>query len=1114
MLDALDECDSKDYRTLSHLFNDYYSENSSQGKLKFLITSRPYDIIESLFRPMSKRAQFVRFDGDERYKDISRDIDLVIDARINDFAPDFKLEDKMKIANHLKSRGTRTYLWLHLTLSIIEEKPSRYKRPVDIEALLSEIPSQVSEAYEKILQRSKDERMTITLLQILLTAKRDLTEAEANYALTMALAEPPFHTQADIASQCWQGDFKTTVKNLCGLIVNIYDNRLSFIHLTAREFLLSKGETDVKWEWKGRFQLTPELGQPITQCCITYLLLDDWLAGAQEEMEPETRNSMAAFPFLEYAVYYWATHFKDLGDTVSDSMKQQVRRALAAPSRYKRVWDISSGEEVSGWTDLASASRFGLYNIVEYILATENVDVNAWSADVGSALSAAVQSGQVKLVDLLISRGADVNSTNGSYYSPLTRAIQYENEELVNLLLLHGADARVPDTHLGESPVQKAAENAARTGNKRIFLAVLSKYVDLDTAEGIETAVVNKNALAAGARNSKYLEMLLDVLGRDMHLTQHMLEILMSEAESERRRGAGKDTVASRALKMALDRRNCGFSIKASMLKNVTNSTGKIELLHRLLSRKEEFQFLVTEEVIQTVAEFGDPEKMKLLLEHFDTVDGISRDILLRAASNRSRRGRSAMLQLLLDCWKGTIENGEDILLEAIFLGDKNTVECLLSHPGFHFHVSHDVFLELVSRKGWEEVSKTILERTGLEVLKDDYLLGEAARCATSDLMRLVLDRLGNSYVLAENVLCEATWARDAIPDKLRMLLEWQGNDTKLTPAVFVAAARGRAKVLDWLLETRSQEVEVTEELIEAVVEDDMFQRKIGSLQNLLCLKPNDVARLAPFALLMAARHHNMGVLWLLADEGLITPDMFTEEALLAMLARDKLYSFMDYFMTKLLEQTTIGAKLMERIAMHKDAVTLLTFIRRKRPACFYITEGMIEAAAKNGQEEVLHYLSRWKAEAAAGDKGHSVAAVIHDKWFVAAQFRSAAVHGNVQGMQIALDKGADPNLPNLDGVTPINAAALLFQGVESVLFLATRQDVDVNAADKDGTTPLHNAVKERSVKRVRALLEAGADPDTADSKGVTPYMLVMGQKGRRPEIVGLFRTSHTRLAV
>ncbi|KAJ6788228.1 hypothetical protein PWT90_04372 [Aphanocladium album] len=152
VLDALDECTWKDrdyfFRCLYHLYGD--ERLSSSANLKFLITSRPYDDIERAFRSRAG-IKYFRFDADDRHKEISGDIDLVIDSRMATFASEFDESDRKKIAERLKSRGTNTYLWLHLTLSLIEENPSEYSRHKNVEALLSDIPDELSRTYEKIL---------------------------------------------------------------------------------------------------------------------------------------------------------------------------------------------------------------------------------------------------------------------------------------------------------------------------------------------------------------------------------------------------------------------------------------------------------------------------------------------------------------------------------------------------------------------------------------------------------------------------------------------------------------------------------------------------------------------------------------------------------------------------------------------------------------------------------------------------------------------------------------------------------------------------------------------------------------------------------------------------
>ena len=85
----------------------------------------------------------------------------------------------------------------------------------DVEALLSGLPSEVSQAYERILERSKNELHTETLLQIVLVAARPLTLDEANAALALALKKRGFDSPAALESSMWpRENFKNTVKNL------------------------------------------------------------------------------------------------------------------------------------------------------------------------------------------------------------------------------------------------------------------------------------------------------------------------------------------------------------------------------------------------------------------------------------------------------------------------------------------------------------------------------------------------------------------------------------------------------------------------------------------------------------------------------------------------------------------------------------------------------------------------------------------------------------------------------------------------------------------------------------------------------------------------------------
>src|ERR1700757_2028613 len=65
--------------------------------------------------------------------------------------------------------------------------------------------------------------------------------------------------------------------------------------------------------------------------------------------------------------------------------------------------------------------------------------------------------------------------------------------------------------------------------------------------------------------------------------------------------------------------------------------------------------------------------------------------------------------------------------------------------------------------------------------------------------------------------------------------------------------------------------------------------------------------------------------------------------------------------------------------------------------------------------------------------------------------------------------------------------SALVKQGDAAALAALLRQHPDVNAADPDGTTPLHWAVQRNDAAMVDLLLGAGAKAVAANRYGVTP---------------------------
>jgi len=126
---------------------------------------------------------------------------------------------------------------------------------------------------------------------------------------------------------------------------------------------------------------------------------------------------------------------------------------------------------------------------------------------------------------------------------------------------------------------------------------------------------------------------------------------------------------------------------------------------------------------------------------------------------------------------------------------------------------------------------------------------------------------------------------------------------------------------------------------------------------------------------------------------------------------------------------------------------------------------------------------------------------------------------GNTEVVDWLLDKGADVNLADDDGYTPLMLAAqyghadvvkrLLKKGANAkartktghtaltlvwgtdgkVVPMLIKAGADPNARNNDGETPLLVAAHHNTTGAIRELLKAKANPNLADNSGVTPLM-------------------------
>lgn len=204
----------------------------------------------------------------------------------------------------------RTYLWVALIFPEIERCAGLSEKKL-LEVIRT-IPTTVNEVYENILSRSTDPAVAKRLLEIVLAAAHPLTLDELNVALAI-----------NDNSRCL-GDldleppvtFKTTVRDLCGLLVNIRDSRVHLIHQTAREFLLAPNRSrDCRAVayWQHSLNIV-ESHVTLAKICIAFLKFLDLEASSliprRSTLKKATTEYLVRYPFLYYAANNWHRHVR------------------------------------------------------------------------------------------------------------------------------------------------------------------------------------------------------------------------------------------------------------------------------------------------------------------------------------------------------------------------------------------------------------------------------------------------------------------------------------------------------------------------------------------------------------------------------------------------------------------------------------------------------------------------------------------------------------------------------------------------------------------------------------------------------------------------------------
>ncbi|KAH7231086.1 hypothetical protein BKA59DRAFT_322137 [Fusarium tricinctum] len=302
VLDALDECAESEFTDLMrNVESQFRSDQLGYGKLKYLLTCRPCDQILSKFRVLLDAFPNIHIPGEEESETISQEVNHVITRRINQLAMKkrFSTQIKSRLEKRLQETTHRTYLWVYLVFDYLEKEDFK-KTLKGVETAVATLPRSINEAYEQILNKSKEDPMVRKALTIILVASRPLTLSEMNVAVNIGYTSQSIH-DLDLEED---KDFKTRLRSWCGLFVSINQGNIYFIHQTAREFLLADLASPITFSLELHWHhsiTTRHAHAVLAELCVLYLNFFNLNVSLLTDMDGAAGHYVDRRPFLDYS---------------------------------------------------------------------------------------------------------------------------------------------------------------------------------------------------------------------------------------------------------------------------------------------------------------------------------------------------------------------------------------------------------------------------------------------------------------------------------------------------------------------------------------------------------------------------------------------------------------------------------------------------------------------------------------------------------------------------------------------------------------------------------------------------------------------------------------------
>ena len=765
---------------------------------------------------------------------------------------------------------------------------------------------------------------------------------------------------------------------------------------------------------------------------------------------------------------------------------------------FRILWSARDGVDISEHVFELIAGKL-LSDDLEWLLDHSPEAKFTWPPDGSSAskftravIQNAVTSGDVRVVNLILNRFGQYVVISEDL---LARAAIMSSVQSFEILLARARENAISD---------KLLRNAILGGHPRIFSMLLNrKHFSITPSllrHGIE------------GQNDEVAQLLVDRVDEAT-----ISKVFYYEVNKTSRAGIGRllELLHQRGIKIcqtlsfaAIAKCSAPIGQLACELLGETVENSQYDILRMAASNTK-----------------GGPGVVTHLLSHVDE-KRISEEVLMAAIHNY--RFRNELLRIMLD-EKRELEITENVIEAAIRLLDfDDTLQYLLDLIQTTGITEQCFEAAAANERFGADLVKWMIDNANANLNLIDKLIGWATTNVGSGLEILLLlkARFGDLKITYKMLLTVALYG---LPETLAFLLDNidEVNASKIDENVIIAAVRNEASMFSCeglkLLLRRCQGVSVSEELLQSAARET---RDVNAFEMVWSRRRSDQIT---DGLVQAAAENKVSspdILIFLLEETAKRSNRIElgENAMEAMFSHStvreqRIYSLLDVAVGQGITFEITQNVIRNALSLpNRNDGEITIFVLSKFCTDIVVSDDVFRMVAGSGNEENLGALSSFWGMSE-----------IPSKWVDIARLRNAVLCWSIldnDGNQVQelLERGADPNIPNLDGETPLflavaeshvevahqllaaganpnhrdnedytplfNVAASLLPGSDKLADILLSAGADPNAMSEDGNTPLFLAARHGSYDFVQKLLEKGATACVRNRKGDTPSSL------------------------